>query len=367
VGGGRQLKNLLFVTRRDVLEQNIGRAEAAATLAAIDACPTAQLFELPRGVDSAEAAADAVRPHLSADLAGVVILGGYDVVPAYRLDVLDAPSRRAVADAGHEGEDADDFIVWSDELYGDRDGDWMPELPVTRIPDGRRADVVTAALSAPAAARGRRFGVHNVNRPFATSIFPLVPGAEEVRLEVSEKFSPGDVPPDGASGAVYFMLHGSARDATRFWGEEKASGAAVEAVAIENVPASSPGTVVFSGCCWGALAMSPPAVRARPETPLRPRGPEASIAVAYLRAGALGFVGCTGSHYSPLRPPFDFFGRPMHEAFWRSVAAGKGPAEALFVAKREYARGMPHGRLDPFSRAIELKILRQFTCLGLGW
>ncbi|MGL4553274.1 MAG: MBL fold metallo-hydrolase, partial [Gemmataceae bacterium] len=112
---------------------------------------------------------------------------------------------------------------------------------------------------------------------------------------------------------------------------------------------------------------SPPAARARPETPLRPRGPEASVAIAYLRAGALAFVGCTGSHYSPLAAPYDYFGKPLHEAFWAAVGQGEPPARALHVAKTAFARRMPHGRTDPFSKAVEVKILRQFTCLGLGW
>ena len=91
------------------------------------------------------------------------------------------------------------------------------------------------------------------------------------------------------------------------------------------------------------------------------------MAVAYLRAGALAFLGCTGSHYSPGQEPYGYFGRPMHDAFWTSLANGKAPAEALFAAKKEFARLMPHGRTDPFSRAVEVKILRQYTCLGLGW
>jgi hypothetical protein len=295
----------------------------------------------------------------------VVVLGGFDVVPAHRLDVLDAPSRKELEAAGLDGQDADGFVVWSDDLYGDRDGDFLPELPVSRIPDGRRADVVFAALQAPRFAPGPRFGVSNLHRPFAATVFPGLPG-QGGRLEVSERFTPEDVPAGAAAGAVYYMLHGSARDATRFWGETE-GGTAFEAVAVENVPGNAAGSVVLTGCCWGAMAMSPPAARARPETPLRTRGPEASMAIAYLRGGALAFVGCTGSHYSPLKPPYDYFGKPMHDAFWNAIATGKAPAEALFQAKKEFVRGMPHGRTDPFSRAVEAKILRQFTCLGLGW
>jgi hypothetical protein len=109
----------------------------------------------------------------------------------------------------------------------------------------------------------------------------------------------------------------------------------------------------------------------RINTEIRPRGPESSIAIAYLNAGALAFVGCTGSHYSPLKPydgaGLSYFGKPMHDVFWANIKAGKGPAQALFDAKAEYAKNMPHGPDDPFSRAVEMKILREFTILGLGW
>lgn len=57
----------------------------------------------------------------------------------------------------------------------------------------------------------------------------------------------------------------------------------------------------------------------------------------------------------------------MHDAFWAEIAAGHPPADALFRAKKKYLADWPHGLKDPFNQAAEMKILRQFTCLGLGW
>ena len=57
----------------------------------------------------------------------------------------------------------------------------------------------------------------------------------------------------------------------------------------------------------------------------------------------------------------------MHEAFWRRYNQGAPPAKALFQAKIDYINGMPHGRSKPNDLAVEYKILRQYTCLGLGW
>jgi hypothetical protein len=58
----------------------------------------------------------------------------------------------------------------------------------------------------------------------------------------------------------------------------------------------------------------------------------------------------------------------MHQAFWRQyVVKGLPPAEALLEAKKEYLAGIPHRSGQDLTKAIELKIFRQFTCLGLGW
>jgi hypothetical protein len=354
------------VTCRPKLVRNVGELEAGQVFAALRES-SLEVVDLDPSLTTAEQAAAAVRPRLKrGGFAGVVLLGGYDVVPAYRLDVIDAATRRAIRAAGQDRQDSDDFIVWSDQLYGDHNADTLPEMPVSRVPDGRRKDVLLAALAAPRFTPGNRFGVGNQHRPFAVNVFPGVPGRGG-QLQASAPHRPGQAARNAASAAVYFMLHGSWQDGTLFMGEE-ASGETCDALDLSDVPSQAPGAVVFAGCCWGALVADPPAARVQgAQTPLRPRGPERSIAVKYLLAGASAFVGCTGTHYSPGEPPYDYYGKPMHDAFWANLKAGRPPAEALYLAKKEFARRMPHGRTDPFSRAVELKILRQFVCLGLGW
>lgn len=275
----------MFVTRQKVLEENIGREEAAQVLTAIKMTPTATFVNLADDIETADQAAVIVRNVTKQNsIAGVVIIGGYDVVPADRLDVLDAPSRQRLQQMDSVRKDADRFIVFSDEIYGDTDGDYIAELPVSRIPDGRRADVVLNALNAGSFVSDRKFGVRNINRPFAAQVFPKIPGVR-VDLNVSEQFAPAECPDGAAAGAVYLMLHGDHQDASRFWGEDS-SGMAFEAFAVSNVPKTLKGTVVFAGCCWGALSMAPPAGIASATSSLRPRSPESSIAMAYLQAGA---------------------------------------------------------------------------------
>lgn len=100
---------------------------------------------------------------------------------------------------------------------------------------------------------------------------------------------------------------------------------------------------------------------------LVPKTPEDSIAITYLLGGAQAFVGCTGSHYSPGQEPYNYYGKPMHDAFWEQMKKQVLPAKALWEAKKKYATEIPHEQRDVFSRRIESKILRQFTCLGIGW
>lgn len=359
IAGGRELPPLLFVTSRDALMANVGEAEASSALAAIRDAGLLLVDDLPVG--DVQLALGTVRGALqrNSEIEGVVILGGYDVVPARRLDVLPPRLRTQLGVTS----DPDDFVVWSDDAYGDREDDLIPELPVTRIPDGRAADLLFAQLRADDASRpAPRRGVRNVARPFAEEIFRHVPGDEGLFISkpTTYDFVP---PPQLDADLVYLMLHGDFLDASRFWGEETVDNR--EAVNLTNIPGTG-ARVVFAGCCWGALIVDQPAIRT-PRAPAAPRTLSASLALSFLQAGALAFVGCTGAHYSPTEEPFGYFGGPMHEAFWRHLAQGSPPAHALFRAKVEYVAGFPHGRTTPLQEAIEFKILRQYTCLGLGW
>ena len=161
------------------------------------------------------------------------------------------------------------------------------------------------------------------------------------------------------------MLHGSDTDSTRYWGED--SGETVEAVNISNVPDSLSNCTIFLGCCWGALTAVPRASKYKVGDDLAPKTDKDSLALAFLRNGASAVVGCTGTHYSPDAEPFTYFGQPMHVSFWSGMRRDLPPARAIFQAKQEYASQLPHGQTDLVSQAVELKICRQFTCLGLGW
>ena len=368
IAGDRALPNLLFVTSRQALIDNVGHDETTRLLRALRDRGALLCEDLAPGLlDPADALAR-VRPHLTGSdgVRGVVVLGGYDVVPAQRVSVLDPALRAQLLARPRLSRDPDDWIVWSDDIYGDRDGDGLPELPVSRIPDGKSPELMVAAIQAGDRASGApRSGIRNTHRPFADGIYGRLPGrgpmlrSEPILAEQPPAY-------DLAADRIYFMLHGSHEDGTRYWGED-ALEEMIEAVTISTLPAHCDGAVVFAGCCWGALTVQQRASRAVAGQPVAPKTPAASIALTCLARGARAFIGCTGAHYSPDREPYAFFGGPLHAAFWDHLEAGAAPAEALFAAKIDYLAGVPHGLTDPRSQAIEMKTLRQFTCLGLGW
>ena len=360
VGNGRNLPRLLVCTSAAQLAANVGALEAGHALDAVRAHPSLVLYDgLPAGVSAVDAQRAVVeRLHGDGSIKGVVVLGGLDVVPSHRRDALPPRLRQQLG----QTEDPDDFIVWSDEAYGDLDGDAIAELPVSRIPDGRSPDLLFAALGAGDETRRLlRQGVRNQARPFAEDVYALVQG--DGGLLVSQPVAPTAVPPLQAD-IVYLMLHGDYGDSSRFWGEDKV-GSAFEAVNVTNVPRGG-GRVVVAGCCWGALTVEQPALRAQAGVAPAPKAVGASMALSFLLGGATAFVGCTGVHYSP-KAPGDYFGGPMHKAVISALRDGIAPAEALFRAKADYAANMPHGQGRPLDQAIEFKILNEFTCLGLGW
>lgn len=370
LGGGRRLPKLLFVTSRDALRQNLGTLEADAFLKRITDAGQPLLDSLPAGGTEPTELLGLVRAKTAADVRGVVLVGGYDVVPAHRLDTLDAALRKAVRARGRDGIDPfDDYIVWSDAAYGDRDGDGMSELPVSRIPDAKTPALVDKMLSAGSAAQTGPGGVRNVHREYAAVIYQAMPGASPDRLLVSEPSAPGN--PRYAGGVltapmVYLMLHGDYNDTQRLWGEDS-NDCSFEAANVGDVPGAFNG-VVFCGACWGALTVKQLASSMAAKQLPVPLVAGASMALKYLEAGALAFVGCTGSHYSPEGRATNYYGGPMHSAFWSYYTKGAAPAEALYKAKTDYIAGIPHrGTTDPVDKARELKILREFTCLGLGW
>jgi hypothetical protein len=354
--GSDRRPRLLFVTEPVALARNVGDVDAAAILADLRTRP-GTVLTIAAGA-SVDAAIELSRQALAgdADLAGVVLVGGYDVVPSQSIDTVPVH----LHDRIRRGRDADSFVVWSDTNYGYRLD--RRQLPVSRVPDGRLGSMLRDALSPPTATVGAPRGVRNINRPFAESVFSLV--EDDRKLWVSKDATPASVGEGLAGRLIYLMLHGSRVDGTRLWGE--AGEQPFEAITLNNI-GKLPGAVVLLGACWGGLISDLRAIDYQEGAPIPPRLPENSIAMACLAAGARAVIACTGSHYSPVREPYDYYGGPIHRDFLKAYLDGSPPALALLAAKQAYAAAMPHGLTDPDDQAIEYKMIWQFTCLGLGW
>jgi hypothetical protein len=290
---------------------------------------------------------------------GVVLLGGYDVVFSQRVDVL-GPDLRGRIPSNLVGQDRDGFVVWSDDVYGDKEPDGVPEVPVSRVPDARMGSFLLSMLTSAGMGQAGKFGLRNSERPFAEAVYAAMPGSEPIQVSAPSGVSPLQRQL-GARENVYFMLHGDYRNSLTFWGED--NGGNTPAIDVSSLPTSGVG-IAFAGCCWGALTVSEPAFLSG-DIPT-PRMVERSIALSLLKAGARAFVGATGVHYSP-DAGGEFFGGPLHKAFWREVQGGSPPALALFNARQAYLLEIPHGRPALWNQAVERKLYKQFTCLGLGW
>ena len=407
---GRALPPLLFVTNRDALRRRIGAEAATAALERIREATTdiagashVILDNVEGTVGNPTAALRAVHEALSTHLVhGVILLGGYDVVPPVRFDVLPPALRAWIDGQPYDGGDPDDFIVWCDDQYGDPEHTGIPEIPVSRIPDGRSAALLLAALRAPTPLHaGKRRGLRNLRRPYVDELFALIPG--EGHVAQSAPLHATALSDDALHGDhVYLLLHGLPDRGGTLWGERAVSAEAsaavpnpgssetpvtmpldittdmfeakvegeqdgvVPAVHSRHMPGS--GAVILSGCCWSAQASTIPARRWHENRRVVRRTVRTSVALAALRKGARAYVGSTGLNYSPMNAPYMQFCGPLHRAFWQSIARGAAPAVALLEAKHRFALGMPHGcGPDLVAQAIEHKTLHQYTCLGLGW
>jgi hypothetical protein len=375
---GRALEKLLFVTEPTRLGQKIGAAPVREIL---NVCRQGGHSVVQLAASStAEEAAAAVRSSLG-NVAGVVILGGFDVVPSGRIQVISSEEIEQLSRLREPFRDLPDrFCVWSDDAYGDQDGDGIAELPISRVPDGGSVAFLRTALDATRPARpGSRAGLYNILRPFAKGVFSLIPGSDTI---LSSQPTRAKGLPKGAvrRDAVYFMLHGSAEEPDLFDGEFSDDGESFwtePAFDVSDVEAA-PGTVVFCGCCYGALSASPIASQFVPSSAVQPFLPSSSIALRFLAAGANAFVGSTAVHFSPPEETPELVGGRLHQFFWKRVAAGDPPARALYEARKSYVKDIP--RLDEAEadlqagkgtrivlHAAERKTYQMFSCLGLGW
>ena len=309
-----------------------------------------------------------IAPHEIAQMArgshGLVVLGGYNVLSAEPVDALPSALRSRLP---KRQRDPDNFVVWSDDPFGDPDLRGLPSIPVSRIPDVPGHGLMLAGLDLCESGQGS-FGLRNCNRPFADAVYAKLGSASPILQ--TEPICTADIEASLVDvGHVYLMLHAASDQLGIYTGERMCPNGtgvtgSIDAFGIENVPPSC-GATVFTGCCWGGLIVREMGAHWEAGG-LSDLSVTDSIALTFLQAGARAFIGCTGQHYSPPEPPYQSASGPLHHYFWDGIAAGKSPAAALLDAKINYAIEMPYSAGDG-AKAVEYKTWRQFTCLGLGW
>ena len=261
----------------------------------------------------------------------VLIIGDWDVVPP---GVLPNPTT-----------DGDPLIT--DDIYGDTDHDELTvlDIPVARIPDGDSLDLLVTQLSPSTVPEAGNFTVANAKRPHADVATRQVFGGDRVLLW-SLPTRHGDIDPSRLNVRhSYLVLHGSAENASAWWGEEPTL-----PVALTVAEAESQG-VVLSAACYGAMTHG--------------HTPEDSVALAFLANGSRAFVGSTVITYSYVRAPdpsglISGTGGRFEYAFLNSLVAGQAPLEAFMSAKQE----MGNWSRSPSAKPWDVKTLHEMHYYG---
>jgi hypothetical protein len=261
----------------------------------------------------------------------LLIIGDWDIVPP---GVLPNPTT-----------DGDPLIT--DDIYGDTDHDRLTviDIPVARIPDGDSLDLLLTQLSPSEVPEGGNFTVANSKRPHADVATSRVFGSDRVLLW-SLPTSHNNIDPARLNVQhSYMVLHGSAEDASAWWGEEP-----TYPVALTVDEASTQG-VVLSAACYGAMTHR--------------HTPEDSIALAFLANGSRAFVGSTVITYSYIGAPdpsglISGTGGRFEYTFLNSLAAGEAPLEAFMSAKQDMGNWAGGPRAQP----IDIKTLHEMVYYG---
>jgi hypothetical protein len=311
---------------------------------------------------------------------GIIILGGYSIVPALRIDTLNNQQT-----AFRYNDRKDDFSVWNDDCYGNLDWNqqvfsyqpeihpWFPDLPVSRIPDCDDCTFLINALLNVYTNHDSLGAIFCQTRPHVESIIHSVfahpttwkfQSAPKKAIDLTDYIEMGLI----KQQRLYVQLHGEDTDGRTQWGENIRY-APLEMLEIAHaISIINKGSVVLSGSCWAALIVHE---LANHGVHVTPKGINDLIALKFLEQGASAFVGSTGSHTSPGSTD-DWkvfgFGAAMQWYFWQFIKANLSPARALHAAKIRYRMLInQHPNPDLHQAALAQKILWEYTCLGLGW
>jgi hypothetical protein len=295
-------------------------------------------YDVPNkhGVEPAARDAEAIREYVlhfekkTGDFDFLLLLGGDDVIPFFRLD--------------NPCDDADENVL-SDNPYASRDDNYaVPERACSRIPDNGSIDFMIQQLNKVVLMRGRSFGL--TTRAWHKA-------SENVYRSTGE---PGDLectPPVTKDNFdekwlqkkdyLYFNVHGSKLSAN-WYGQEGANYPV--AMGPENVVDAA--GVVASESCYGAYTIE--------------KTQDRSICLTFLaESEVVGFFGSTTIAYGPAEPPSSEADL-LTKYFFEYLRQGHTQGESVRNAKIDFARKSlrKHGFLDD----DDTKTLLQFVLYG---
>jgi len=290
----------------------------------------------------------------------VCLIGGYDIVPAFRL-----------ANPTHKLLNEVDEDVLTDGPYGARSKSlaeqYMPSRAVSRIPDSGtpHANQFIALLKRAAKAEN----TPTPGKSFEQAAFEFEGSAKLVHgvLTATQpvRFSPPDTVDAPATkdviaerGRVHILLHGS--DNPERWdtlyGARTSSSDLEPALRVVDLSTSNlKGAIVSFSTCYSAMLD-----RRQDDHP--PRDPDNQPALACLMGGAKTVYGSTRANWIDNTQPFDSFGSALIAMVWKRLHEGLPAARALLQARFDFARaGLSQ---DAWSRPYVLKTLLQAQCYG---
>jgi len=216
---------------------------------------------------------------------------------------------------------------------------------VARIPDGDSLDLLLTQISPSEVSEGGNFTVANSKRPHADVATSQVFGNDRVLLwSLPTTYESIDAQRVNVEHS-YLVVHGSAENASAWWGEEPSF-----PVALTVNEANSQG-VVLSAACYAAMTYG--------------HTPDDSVTLAFLANGSRAFVGSTVMTYAytTATEPMDLIrwtGGRFEYTFLNSLVAGQAPLEAFLSAKQE----MGAWAAGPQAQSFDIKTLHEMHYYG---
>ena len=284
---------------------------------------------------------------------GILIVGGDEVIPFYRLP---NPVRNRFVDPDPEVLTDNPYGLGPEDTFDHRlESLRAPKIPVGRLPDASPVDPDAFLRQIQELARSAAPGRHGTFALVDES-FHQVPARVLPRRPTTLRVSPGWHSGDSEWRSAqhrlyYFNLHGF-DDRPAWRGFDPVRDRWVDAVRPRDITReAAAGAVVFAENCYGASVQN--------------RSPRQSIALSFLDAGVRGFVGATGtafgSYFSPLTAKWLFNADLLAQKFVEQLDGGASLGESLVAARREFWEKTPdNSRKLPFAQKTAL----QFVLFG---